>query len=451
MEKESDFVTFSGEKKKNRIQFYLILGITFVFLLVIIILLVYYFQKPSVIKQEEIAAGKDFDLNKGKSIKFDLNDEEHLITADSIKNNSVTISVQSEKKIIVLIIGEEKTIDINGDGKEDILVKLKKIENEKAYFKIKKVNETENILAIINETSCSENWQCTNWSICNSNGNQTRNCTDTNNCGTFINKPEDIMECEIICNPIWNCTNWSICNSNGNQTRNCTDTNNCDDDSEKPTEKRNCSIACIERWVCTNWTSCLSNEQVRSCNDTNSCGTRTNRSVVFQNCGTIPDGTNIIINDKLLYKNTEIRNNTNCLAYNFAPGQCNLTIINYKGIYGNDSEKHYDATALYVFIISFENISRNDFFNNLSVLYKNTYIIGNYSNNKFYKYAEGTPEQRAANPGEADEGVSWVNGSYFILLHHNGINGEASDGQKSKMYFNALLEIYIPKYTSEIV
>ena len=42
--------------------------------------------------------------------------------------------------------------------------------------------------------SCTPNWQCATWSTC-VNGQQTRTCTDTNNCGTTTNKPTPTQSC----------------------------------------------------------------------------------------------------------------------------------------------------------------------------------------------------------------------------------------------------------------
>jgi len=43
--------------------------------------------------------------------------------------------------------------------------------------------------------SCTESWTCTNWFDC-SNGQQSRTCTDTNNCGTTNSRPALIKTCE---------------------------------------------------------------------------------------------------------------------------------------------------------------------------------------------------------------------------------------------------------------
>ena len=73
--------------------------------------------------------------------------------------------------------------------------------------------------------TCTPNWSCGDWSQC-VNGQQTRTCYDTNNCGTTTNKPGTTQACSTTCNPNWSCGDWSQC-VNGRQTRTCTDLNNC--------------------------------------------------------------------------------------------------------------------------------------------------------------------------------------------------------------------------------
>jgi len=41
---------------------------------------------------------------------------------------------------------------------------------------------------------CTPNWQCGSWGAC-SNGQQTRTCTDSNNCGVTTNKPQVAQSC----------------------------------------------------------------------------------------------------------------------------------------------------------------------------------------------------------------------------------------------------------------
>jgi subtilisin family serine protease len=49
----------------------------------------------------------------------------------------------------------------------------------------------------INNTNCTESWQCGPWSEC-INGTQTRNCVDINNCGTIYHKPPTSQSCGVI-------------------------------------------------------------------------------------------------------------------------------------------------------------------------------------------------------------------------------------------------------------
>ncbi len=44
------------------------------------------------------------------------------------------------------------------------------------------------------QPSCTENWDCGSWSSCY-NGQQTRTCTDKNNCGTSVSKPGTLRTC----------------------------------------------------------------------------------------------------------------------------------------------------------------------------------------------------------------------------------------------------------------
>jgi len=43
---------------------------------------------------------------------------------------------------------------------------------------------------------CTEQWTCSDWSTC-ANGQQTKGCTDQNDCGTTISLPAQVQACEI--------------------------------------------------------------------------------------------------------------------------------------------------------------------------------------------------------------------------------------------------------------
>ncbi len=70
---------------------------------------------------------------------------------------------------------------------------------------------------------CQENWDCTSWSSC-INNQQTRTCSDLNNCGTTLNKPPVTQSCTTSCGNILN----NQCSTikpfyceNGNLIENC--------------------------------------------------------------------------------------------------------------------------------------------------------------------------------------------------------------------------------------
>jgi PGF-pre-PGF domain-containing protein len=49
----------------------------------------------------------------------------------------------------------------------------------------------------ISEGACTESWSCTEWSVC-VNSTQTRTCTDSNDCGTTVDKPAESQECQTL-------------------------------------------------------------------------------------------------------------------------------------------------------------------------------------------------------------------------------------------------------------
>jgi len=85
---------------------------------------------------------------------------------------------------------------------------------------------------------CVEDWDCTFWSDC-SDDKQTRTCNDKNNCETSIEKPFEQIEC-IYCTEDWTCDGWGFCDKNGNQFRDCSDDNACGTDFLKPATINDC-------------------------------------------------------------------------------------------------------------------------------------------------------------------------------------------------------------------
>ncbi len=50
---------------------------------------------------------------------------------------------------------------------------------------------------------CNPNWQCSSWSTCSSSGEQTRTCSDSNNCGVLTNKPSESQSCTPLVSKSW--------------------------------------------------------------------------------------------------------------------------------------------------------------------------------------------------------------------------------------------------------
>lgn len=131
-------------------------------------------------------------------------------------------------------------------------------------------------------TSCLENWSCSAWSSC-INGSQSRTCTDSNSCGTTINRPSLSQSCT--CTPIWQCSTWSSC-INNNQSRTCTDSNNCGSTSGQPALTQSCvtNPNCTPNWTCTIWSACTNSQQSRTCTDSNNCGSSSGQPPLNQGC-----------------------------------------------------------------------------------------------------------------------------------------------------------------------
>jgi hypothetical protein len=102
---------------------------------------VIFFLRQSVhVNQQELLSGKNVEMKENQKITFQLDEtEKHSLKVESVSSDYVTISIQSEKITFRLKIGEERNIDINKDGVEDLYIKLVKIENNKPHFLIRKI------------------------------------------------------------------------------------------------------------------------------------------------------------------------------------------------------------------------------------------------------------------------------------------------------------------------
>lgn len=178
---------------------------------------------------------------------------------------------------------------------------------------------------------CNPSWQCNAWSNC-ANSQQTRTCSDSNNCNTANGEPAISQSCTSICSPNWQLGTWGTC-INGTQTRTLTDSNNCGITTNEPTAKQSCTPtcisftysvwsacnysgtqieavvsssptgctggnpvlsqtctyvaptpACIPNWQCSGFGTCINNQQTQTCNDLNNCGVTTGMPPTTQSC-----------------------------------------------------------------------------------------------------------------------------------------------------------------------
>lgn len=258
--KRSDSKPFKMPVKKDNKKWIIIGASLGGLLLVILLIISIFFLMPNKISDSDISSGTNFKLKQDKEIKFNLNDEEHKISVNSVSSDLVRITIQSNPINRDFKIGDEDKFDLDNDNYYDLLIRLEGIDDNVPEFYIKKINEI----------ACTEDWNCTKWSVCSENELQNRTCIDLNDCGINVNKPVLVQSCNYIeepCDELWRCENWSEC-INGTKTRECGEWNNCNTTIDKPLEELEC---CIENWTCTNWSACVNGEQNRTCTDENDC------------------------------------------------------------------------------------------------------------------------------------------------------------------------------------
>lgn len=98
---------------------------------------------------------------------------------------------------------------------------------------------------VLPSPACIQNWSCTPWNEC-IQGQMERFCFDASGCGNDAGKPQEIRTCE--CESSWACANWEPvkCQESQQQTRICSDLNNCQEDK---TETQNCTYKKDFTWT----------------------------------------------------------------------------------------------------------------------------------------------------------------------------------------------------------
>ena len=180
------------------------------------------------------------DNNVGQAEVYDIRYSTSSITEDNWPS-----AIQASNPPDPQIAGSAETITITGLSPDTFY-----------YFAIKTKDDADNWSALSNIATkktaapelCETNWSCTAWSDCE-NSFKTRICTDTNNCDTDNDKPDEQITCTMpvisdepeTCNEDWSCTAWSEC-SGAAMTRSCIDLNNCGTNSNKPKVSVSCGV-----------------------------------------------------------------------------------------------------------------------------------------------------------------------------------------------------------------
>lgn len=90
-------------------------------------------------------SGITTELAEGGAIKFSISGRSHTLTLLNITDNSAIVTIQSEKQTLSLFVGDEKKVDLNSDGIEEVSIKLKSVNiyTSKAVFILTKLIESD--------------------------------------------------------------------------------------------------------------------------------------------------------------------------------------------------------------------------------------------------------------------------------------------------------------------
>ena len=114
-------------------------------------------KRVSVVTSSEINKGTVKELRKNEKIEFEIksleNSEKHSISLNSVSNDEIEITIQSDPITLAMKIGESKKFDLTGDGFYDLYVELENIINNNAKIKIQEINEEISFVENIEESS----------------------------------------------------------------------------------------------------------------------------------------------------------------------------------------------------------------------------------------------------------------------------------------------------------
>lgn len=211
------------QNKKEKPSKNLILIFAGIFVLIIVLFIVFLIiRNSSKISEEELLEGVSAEIEEGKSVRFSIGEEEHNLVVDSVLDDAVSITLQSNNFITTINLGETKKFDFEKDGVYDLSIKLEEVASGKSKLLLIRISEV-----------CTEDWQCDKWSECE-NEEQTRVCEDLNECGTESNKPAELQACNVLVD----------CDSEGGSF--CDDNEFCDGDLLNSTGGDCCVGECLK-------------------------------------------------------------------------------------------------------------------------------------------------------------------------------------------------------------
>jgi len=92
---------------------------------------------------------RSVELGRGDAMRFSHEDQDHQVKVTSLGSTSADFEVMSEPQAFSLFIGQSKDVDVDGDTKADLNVKLLDIVSSKALVKVSSLLSQEGSIALL--------------------------------------------------------------------------------------------------------------------------------------------------------------------------------------------------------------------------------------------------------------------------------------------------------------
>lgn len=94
-----------------------------------------------IISSSNLKSGYENWMYENDTMQFNINNQQHILKLNFIKDGNVTITISSTPKTNTLSLNQEWKVDVDDDNVEDILVKIIALENNKAKISIKEITQ----------------------------------------------------------------------------------------------------------------------------------------------------------------------------------------------------------------------------------------------------------------------------------------------------------------------